>query len=127
MIFSGHIKSFKCKDCGQKYTDTQLRSIIPILATIILGGQQWFMAISTHIENKMIVIILSIGLAVLFPYLVFLVFKLPRKRLGTNCRKCGGKLFVTYAGSYYGLIPRSLEVLIYVISIATPFVIRKMI
>ena len=42
------------------------------------------------------------------------------------CVECGGKLEVTQSGFYDGLIPHPIELLIYVLAIAVPYVLEKL-
>ena len=127
MIFSGHTQAFKCATCGKEYGNTVPTSILPIALTIGLGTFQWIGLLSHFGWHPAVNIVISLALGILFPYAVFMLFEMPSRALLRKCRSCGGELEKIYSGFYDGLISHPLEIVIYILSIAVPYTIQKMI
>ncbi len=126
MIFSGHSQGFKCADCGYECGSTVPTSILPMLAVVGIGAGQWGKLLARFGCNWFVTLVAGLVLGVLFPYAVFQMFEIPGRLMLKKCRKCGGRLETTYSGFYDGCMPHPIELLIYVVSIVTPYLIRRM-
>ena len=126
MIFSGHTRGFKCARCGFECSDTSPTSLLPMLAVVGFGTSQWVRILVRLEWNPYATWIAGLVLAVLLPYFLYQLLELVSKLLLRGCAKCGGPLEPTYSGFYDGCLPHPAEVLIYVISVITPYLIWRL-
>ena len=127
MLFSGVSRGYRCKSCGQEYADFQPTSILPALLVISQGANLWMKILSTSNLNRGTVVAVGIGLGLIVPYLVFLVFELPSRLWLRKCRRCGGVLEKAYSGFRDGCLPHPIELLVYVTALAIPYIVWKIV
>jgi hypothetical protein len=121
MLFSGTSRLRRCTRCGREHGDFFPSSLIPFGSVVGVGIPIWTTWLSCVGLGNIASIWTGIGLAVVYPVLVLLLFELHCQFYLRKCRGCGGTLEIVCTGFYHTMIPPLSEILIYVVSIATPW------
>ena len=133
MLFSGSVKSYKCKKCHKIFSSITPTSVIPMLAVFIISSIAWAANISELFKLEALGLLLAffIGLALAFLNF-FLAFVLLEKFFSSwekskKCPQCGADLESTGGGFVDGAIPGLQELLLYVIVSGAPLGLALMI
>jgi hypothetical protein len=118
MVFSGVIRLYRCKNCGNRFSDTIPTSIIPLLIALTFSFVLWASALGILFPIGKLAFIPGIILSLSIYLASYLILdRLMNKNLAAGvCPECGGELRPEQSGFYDGGRPCRFELSLYLIT-----------